>query len=229
MGKRSPHDTTPPNRIIDWASEAERAFMNPPKKPQHEPLDHTEKYDFWASEAEKPWYELLEGAAKDDFFGVPAEEEESLSWLQRKQKMWPSLPPEFGLPPLPCDVRQRTLRIEGHSFRKKYDGRGGFYMVGKPECVFDAQEEIDGRKEFIKKQLSEGCAVYPECERTQFNTGFPGTPTIEGFRLMDDMVIEPGIEEFEDLPISGGVVFWLMKKAKKERLKKLQEKREEND
>ncbi len=214
MGKRSPHDTTPPDRIIDWASEAERAFMNPPENPP------------------KRWYDLLTGAAKDDFFGVPAEEEkeeENLYWWQIKRELRPGLPPEFGLPPLPCDVRQRTLRIEGHSFRKKYDERGGFYLVGKPECVVDAQEEIDGRKEFIKKQLSEGCAVHPECERTQFNTGFPGAPTIEGFRLMDDMVIEPGIEEFEDLPIGGGVVFWLMKKAKKERLKKLREKCEEND
>lgn len=197
MSKRSPRDTTPPDRIIDWENEAERAFLHPPTI---------------------PWYEKLTGDAKDAFYGVPAAEPE-YKYGNQPVNDWPGLPEEFGLPRLTHDERQRTLRTEGFCFRKKYDERGMDYHVGTPKEVYDVHEEQ------VRGVPLDHTYVPPESDRPDTdNTGLPGALTAEGFRLMDNLPSTPVVEEFDDLPIAGAV-FWLMKRAKEARLQRLREKR----
>ena len=193
MGKRSPRDTTPPSRIIDWANEAERAFIEP-KYPDPAP-----------THAAPRWYDLLEGEARDDFFGVPAAAVEDPAEPKipgtcqpNGHYWWPSLPTEYGLPLLSHDMRERTLKTEGCCFRKKYDE--GVRRIGTPEQFFDITAEKLADAEFWKN----GPYVLPGSDRW-YNGDLPGALTEEGFRIMDAMPSEPVEEEFDDLPIGGAV------------------------
>ncbi len=209
--KRSPRDTTPPDRIIDWAKVTERVAAEPHWVEQ---AKHTAR--------ETPWYEELTGDAKDDFYDVPAAK---YKYGNQPVNDWPGLPPEFGLPRLTHDVRQSTLRTEGFYFRKAYDERaahGLSYRVGSPAEFYDIHEEQEAI-DIHNNDWLDSIFVFPESNRPA-SGGLPGALTEEGWRLMDDLPSEPVVEEFDDLPIAGAV-FWLMKKAKKARLQRLREKK----
>ena len=207
MSKRSPRDTTPPDRIIDWAKEAERVAAEP---------HWVEVAERVASDREKPWYEKLTGAAKDDFYDVPAANvPDEEYWHQVMAKQWPSLDSGLGLPPIRClSERRKILEKEGANFRRRWDEGG--YRVKTPEEIIEEFDVGDNHNDIY---------VPPESDRPDpDNTGLLGALTAEGLRLVDNLPSTPVVEEFDDLPIAGAV-FWLMKQAKKARLKRLREKR----
>ena len=214
MGKRSPNDTTPPDRIIDWASEAVRAYITvfnkaPPTAPTPEDEAEEKYFDHSYFEGDEPVEDL------------------KLNRWREPPQFPPSLPPKFGLPLLTDDVRKRTLRTEGFYFRKKYDeltAYGEVYNVGTPKEVYDIDaEQVD--IDIHDWDWLDTIFVFPESDRS-YNGDCPGALTAEGLRLMDTIPSTPTVEELDDIPI-GGAVFWLMKRAHKARLERLRKEKEE--
>lgn len=193
MGKRSPRDTTPPDLIINWENEAERVFIESTNK-------EAEISRIRSENRENPWYERLTGAARDDFFSVPAAEpeEDTPWWRAPPPPKPPGLPPEFGMPRLPHEFRQKTLRIEGANFLKNYIGNGGVYHTPAPEAIYDELEDLDPQGKWM-----EGGLIFPESDHSM-SDGYPGGLTAEGMRVLDTLPNISILDEIKPYPYSSG-------------------------